>query len=43
MKYKIEYIILPSTLVEIKGYAFYSCDNLKSITIPKSVKRRIKI
>lgn len=34
---KLTEVVLPSSLEEIEGYAFYNNPNLKSITIPESV------
>ena len=35
---EIQEIIVPSTVKEIRGYAFYDCKNLKSVTIADSVE-----
>ena len=33
----VEDLVIPSTVTEIKDYAFYNCDSITSVTIPDSV------
>lgn len=37
--YRIESIVIPSSVTTISGMAFYDCINLKKITLPPSVTR----